>query len=159
MDLCFFFFLFCFLRIRRPPRSTLFPYTTLFRSPALFHCGDDPYTTPQSIALGAAQAPDTVVVMGHMGGYFHVDDAIAMAERHPNLYLETSAMPYPEKIGLAIERIGADRVLFGSDGPGCNPMLEVEKIRLLALSRDVEAKVLGGNATRLLRLGGNGSWS
>src|SRR5215475_15545725 len=28
--LCFFFF---FLMIRRPPRSTLFPYTTLFRSP------------------------------------------------------------------------------------------------------------------------------
>src|SRR5438034_5139030 len=25
-------FLFFFLRIRRPPRSTLFPYTTLFRS-------------------------------------------------------------------------------------------------------------------------------
>src|SRR2546429_9828859 len=30
-DLHFFFF----LMIRRPPRSTLFPYTTLFRSPAL----------------------------------------------------------------------------------------------------------------------------
>src|SRR2546427_9439170 len=29
--LCF-FFLFFFLMIRRPPRSTLFPYTTLFRS-------------------------------------------------------------------------------------------------------------------------------
>src|ERR1039457_6363979 len=28
---CFFFFVF-FLMIRRPPRSTLFPYTTLFRS-------------------------------------------------------------------------------------------------------------------------------
>src|SRR6267142_2274194 len=28
-----FFFLFFFLMIRRPPRSTLFPYTTLFRSP------------------------------------------------------------------------------------------------------------------------------
>src|ERR1043166_3053183 len=28
--LCFFFFF--FLMIRRPPRSTLFPYTTLFRS-------------------------------------------------------------------------------------------------------------------------------
>src|SRR5690348_17696374 len=27
-------FLFFFLMIRRPPRSTLFPYTTLFRSPA-----------------------------------------------------------------------------------------------------------------------------
>src|SRR3712207_9160100 len=29
MTLCLFFF---FLMIRRPPRSTLFPYTTLFRS-------------------------------------------------------------------------------------------------------------------------------
>src|SRR6266480_3151968 len=28
----FFFFCFFFLMIRRPPRSTLFPYTTLFRS-------------------------------------------------------------------------------------------------------------------------------
>src|SRR3712207_8709833 len=27
------FFVFFFLMIRRPPRSTLFPYTTLFRSP------------------------------------------------------------------------------------------------------------------------------
>src|SRR5688572_32530511 len=29
---CIFFFVFFFLMIRRPPRSTLFPYTTLFRS-------------------------------------------------------------------------------------------------------------------------------
>ena len=28
--------LFFFLMIRRPPRSTLFPYTTLFRSNAIF---------------------------------------------------------------------------------------------------------------------------
>src|SRR6266498_4345990 len=30
------FFFFFFLMIRRPPRSTLFPYTTLFRSALLF---------------------------------------------------------------------------------------------------------------------------
>src|SRR6478736_8364035 len=34
-------FLFFFLMIRRPPRSTLFPYTTLFRSPHAF-CGIRP---------------------------------------------------------------------------------------------------------------------
>src|SRR5258707_7178934 len=33
--LCFFFF----LMIRRPPRSTLFPYTTLFRSAVPLPCG------------------------------------------------------------------------------------------------------------------------
>src|SRR3712207_8445922 len=32
---CYFFF----LMIRRPPRSTLFPYTTLFRSPPLGRLG------------------------------------------------------------------------------------------------------------------------
>src|SRR2546430_12347620 len=38
MFLCFFIttsFFFFFLMIRRPPRSTLFPYTTLFRSAAI----------------------------------------------------------------------------------------------------------------------------
>src|SRR5436309_14417835 len=34
LPLSFLFFLFFFLMIRRPPRSTLFPYTTLFRSNA-----------------------------------------------------------------------------------------------------------------------------
>src|SRR5438270_8698454 len=32
VSLFFSFFVFFFLMIRRPPRSTLFPYTTLFRS-------------------------------------------------------------------------------------------------------------------------------
>src|SRR2546430_9541105 len=50
--LCFFFF----LMIRRPPRSTLFPYTTLFRSPRsaegrLAHL-------PHRLRLGAARAVD-----------------------------------------------------------------------------------------------------
>src|SRR2546422_11084409 len=34
--------LFFFLMIRRPPRSTLFPYTTLFRSPHSPHNGCEP---------------------------------------------------------------------------------------------------------------------
>src|SRR3989475_4208325 len=37
---CFFFF---FLMIRRPPRSTLFPYTTLFRSIFLKLPGEEPW--------------------------------------------------------------------------------------------------------------------
>src|SRR6266567_8179255 len=42
------FFFFFFLMIRRPPRSTLFPYTTLFRSPVRHGgeaCGDRPSPT------------------------------------------------------------------------------------------------------------------
>src|SRR5256885_3370868 len=37
------FFFFFFLMIRRPPRSTLFPYTTLFRSPgSRWSCSGNP---------------------------------------------------------------------------------------------------------------------
>jgi len=121
--------------------------------PVLFHCGDDAYTTPQAIELAAARVPGCTVVMGHMGGYFHVDDAIAAAVRQPNLVLETSAMPYPWKIADAVLAIGADRVLFGSDGPGCSPALEVTKIQLLGLDAQAERAVLAGTAARLLGFG------
>src|SRR6266566_3023081 len=39
----FFFLLFFFLMIRRPPRSTLFPYTTLFRSAHCVVTGSSPF--------------------------------------------------------------------------------------------------------------------
>src|SRR5688572_33449895 len=42
----FYFFLFFFLMIRRPPRSTLFPYTTLFRSRCPSRCSNAPYRAP-----------------------------------------------------------------------------------------------------------------
>ncbi|OJW02432.1 MAG: hypothetical protein BGO47_12035 [Microbacterium sp. 67-17] len=120
--------------------------------PVLFHCGDDPYTTPQTLALAAAAAPECTLVFGHMGGYAHVEDAIAAAQDHANIVLETSAMPYPALIADAIERVGAERVIFGSDGPGCNPKLELAKIRGLNLSTEHEQAVLGRNAARLLGL-------
>jgi predicted TIM-barrel fold metal-dependent hydrolase len=120
--------------------------------PVLFHCGDDPYTTPQTFSLAAERAPGCTIVLGHMGGYLHVEDAIAAAEAHPNLYLETSAMPHPPLIRTAVERIGAQRVIFGSDGPGCNPKLEVDKVTRLGLADADLDLVLHGNALRLLGL-------
>src|SRR3712207_7007004 len=46
---------FFFLMIRRPPRSTLFPYTTLFRS--LFSSGDqESHVHPRALVLGMTGA-------------------------------------------------------------------------------------------------------
>ncbi len=118
--------------------------------PVLFHCGDEPMTTPLAIAVAAARVPDATIILGHMGGFFHVDEAIEVAERHPNVLLETSAMPYPDKIHEAVTRLGADRVLYASDGPGCPPRLELEKVRMAGLSDSDLALVLRGNIVRLL---------
>src|SRR5437016_10102917 len=70
MLLCPFFF---FLLIRQPPRSTLFPYTTLFRS------------EPDTI-ISARQGPPVVIGLGD-GEYFvaKTDDdgrALARSEEH-----------------------------------------------------------------------------
>src|SRR5438876_10541690 len=49
----FFFFFFFFLMIRRPPRSTLFPYTTLFRSRRPFD-GDPLLDVAPTLAIRTA---------------------------------------------------------------------------------------------------------
>src|SRR5260370_21594641 len=51
---------FFFLMIRRPPRSTLFPYTTLFRSHARFLNG-----LPQNGRLSAQLARQILVARAH----------------------------------------------------------------------------------------------
>src|SRR5689334_24715006 len=43
-----FFLFFFFLMIRRPPRSTLFPYTTLFRSPVVVDHHDPLVRVPRA---------------------------------------------------------------------------------------------------------------
>ncbi|MHB1683901.1 MAG: amidohydrolase family protein [Bacilli bacterium] len=103
-------------------------------APTLFHCGDESMSLPLQIAIAAENCPKSKIILGYMGGYFHVDDAIKVAEKYENIYLETSAMPYPDKIREAVRRIGPERVLFASDGPGCNPALEVKKVYHAGLS-------------------------
>jgi predicted TIM-barrel fold metal-dependent hydrolase len=119
-------------------------------APTLFHCGDEPMTTPLAVARAAAACPEATIILGHMGGYFHVDEAMEVAERYPNVLLETSAMPYPAKVAEAVARIGAERVLYASDGPACSPRIEVEKVRLAALAPDDERLVFADNTLRVL---------
>src|SRR2546427_6048070 len=47
------YYLFFFLMIRRPPRSTLFPYTTLFRSAGARDARGDAGGHPQGGGLGS----------------------------------------------------------------------------------------------------------
>ena len=102
-------------------------------APTLFHCGDEPMATPLAIAPAAAACPEATIILGHMGGYFHVDEAIEVAEQH--------AEPRARDLGDALSgedprggrALGAERVLYASDGPACSPRIEVEKVRLAGL--------------------------
>ncbi len=134
----------------------LIRHAATYRAPVLFHCGDEPLTTPLQIAQAAQQVPEAQVILGHMGGYFHVEEAIETAVRVPNLLLETSAMPYPTMIRRAIDAVGPERVLFASDGPGCSPRLEILKVELAGLSARERDLVFHENTERLLAGVSNG---
>jgi len=95
------------------------------------------------------------VVLGHMGGLWNVaaiDEAITAAEECPNAYLETSSVLLFRKIEEAVERVGAERILFGTDGPGVHPAPEIAKIRCLHISDAAKRAILGQNAQSLLHL-------
>mgnify|MGYP001214700310 FL=1 len=55
--------------------------------------------------------------MDHMGWRYYVDGAINVALTTPNIYLETAMVSMPGYIKLAVNKIGADRVIYGSDYP------------------------------------------
>lgn len=127
-----------------------------FDLPALVHCGHPIFTLPWSIEELAVSNPDTKIILGHMGhgNIVYINASIDVAGRRPNVYLETSGMPTLSRIPHAIQQVGADRVLFGSDAPLHDPGQEKDKIALSGVTgADLEA-ILGGNAERIFKIGG-----
>jgi predicted TIM-barrel fold metal-dependent hydrolase len=104
---------------------------------------------PCDIGFMALEFPEVTFIMDHMGYRYFVRQAILAAKHAPNLYLATTAVPEPEFIKNAVKALGPERVLFGSNGPGMPPDLQLEVIHRSKLGAEAEALVLGGNAVRL----------
>ena len=51
-----------------------------------------------------------------------------------------------------VDEVGADRILFGSDFPICNPFCYVASVLGEELSDEERAQIFSGNARRLLGL-------
>jgi predicted TIM-barrel fold metal-dependent hydrolase len=54
-------------------------------------------------------------------------------------------------IRTAIEKVGADRILFGSDFPESDLSLELEKMSLVEMTDEARARIMGENAATLWR--------
>ncbi len=120
------------------------------RAPVLFHTGDEALALPEQVAEAARLVPEVLVIMAHLGGYYHHAAVLEIADKLPNVLVDTSAIPYPWMIRQAVDAFGAERVLYASDGPGCPPILEVEKVRLAGLSPKEEELVFAGNIQRIM---------
>jgi len=122
-----------------------------FRVPLLA----DVISRTEVVDMLAPQYPGVRFIIPHLGSF--TDDwkahqrLIDQLVRYPNVYTDTSAVRRFDYIVEAVKRAGAEKVLFGSDGPWLHPGLELHKIRLLRLPPQQESLILGGNAMRLLR--------
>jgi predicted TIM-barrel fold metal-dependent hydrolase len=111
----------------------------------------------------AENFPATKIIVAHLGKYLCKDEAlidkfISMSEAHSNIFLDVSGVVIPKKITEAIQRVGSNRVIFGTDGPHEAPdtigfaRAELDKIRTLNLNPNDEAMVLGSAIAELIRI-------
>ncbi len=108
-------------------------------------------------------APRLQVIIAHMGRHTpntsqHVEENLLALRDEANVYFETSTVRDSEIIARAVEIVGEDRILFGSDFPfnsyqDPDPLaVELDVIRRANLAPRVTQKIVGENISRLLRM-------
>ncbi|WP_159499716.1 amidohydrolase family protein [Microbacterium sp. 18062] len=112
---------------------------------------DDAFCAPFSIEEIVKDHPDVPTIIAHMGAVWNVPEAIIVAERRDNVYLETSATLMAD-VKRAYARVGAEKILMGSEWPGSDFDLERMKIAKAIPDEADRALVEGANYARILRL-------
>lgn len=96
----------------------------------------------------ARRFPRVTFVVGH-AGIGNIDyHGIDLAAPWPNVVIETSG-GYTSVLRMAIDRLGAGRVLFGSELPLQHPLVELTKLAVLDLTPTQRRLILWDNARRL----------
>jgi predicted TIM-barrel fold metal-dependent hydrolase len=132
----------------RTPRAVLDKAYEL-KIPVNIHSSPWPGCRPWEIAAVAARYPKMPIIMDHMGYRDCVSQAWEVAKTYPNIYLACNTVAEPLTIKEAVLQVGADRIVFGSNGPGVFVDLAVEAILRLKLGREAEEAILGGNLARV----------
>ncbi len=99
--------------------------------------------------------PNTVFVAAHPGEYSNYMRHLNRMKMSENYYLDLSGTGLFRHgmLRRGINECGAERFLFGSDYPICNPAMFIGGVALDTLISDEEKSlILSGNAKRLLRL-------
>jgi hypothetical protein len=121
--------------------------------PVMVHTGPHgmPFSVPGMLMPVAEDYPDLDIVMAHMGGaYTLTQEAILMAERYENLYLDTT-LALNMYVRRAMEEVGADRLLMAAEHSSNIPVA-LTKIDCIGASEEQKRKILGGNAIDLYDL-------
>ena len=111
-----------------------------------------PNKRPEDMEAMIRQVPNLKIVIAHLDGYGLYDFAIEMMQKYENVYFDISAHG-AERAGMlqdAVARVGADRILFGTDFPGYSPESFVQAVLSADISDDDKERIFYKNAEQLL---------
>jgi predicted TIM-barrel fold metal-dependent hydrolase len=135
-----------------PRTVALVEVAASFGHPVYTVCLERPGCGVADLIRLASSFPSVNFVLGHTGigniDYYGVD----LVADVPNVLVETSG-GYSDVLRFAVERLGPDRLLFGSEAPLQHPRIELVKYEVLDLAADVWKRIAWDNAVRLLGLG------
>ena len=116
-------------------------------------------TTPSVVVGLIERFPDVPIVCAHWGGglpfYALMPEIGTMLS---NTYFDTAATPLlyqPEVFSVAMQLVNRGSILLGSDYPLVNPRRLIRQVGEARLTDEDKRAILGGNAQRLLGLGGD----
>jgi predicted TIM-barrel fold metal-dependent hydrolase len=106
-------------------------------------------TLPIQVAEMAASFPGVDMIMAHLGGDW--ENGIREVADVPSVSVDTcGSINEAGMVEMAVEVLGAERVLFGSDAPGSGYLPNIGKVTSARIEEDDKALILGGNIARLL---------
>ena len=118
------------------------------------------------IGVLAARVPEATVIVDHMGYPDHFDEAMQVCRDHPNPYMGTTILRFhkrwannpeetiPDGVKLAVDELGPERVVFGSNLPEYRPIQVKRSIQRLGLGAEAEDLIFGGNLGKIYGLEG-----
>ncbi|GAA4253213.1 hypothetical protein GCM10022255_053180 [Dactylosporangium darangshiense] len=136
-------------RLDEPGVDALAETAAVTGHPVYVVCLGRPGTRAVDLAALAGRHPAVTFVSGHCGHTGLDASGLNVLAGVPNTCVEISGC-YTAVARLAVARLGAARVLFGTEHPLQHPSVEVAKLRHLGLPPADLALVASGNALRLL---------
>jgi len=95
--------------------------------------------------------PGITFIMGHAGNSDSWVNIWKLLQKRPNVYVETSMAPSPGELEKIVQKIGPNRILFGSNFPFCEPNVELMKIIMLNHVSDEEKnQIVYNNALKIM---------
>ena len=130
--------------------NPIFEIAQAYDAVVIVHGSADLYNCPLEFDRMARRFPKVPLIMAHCGFFWEWELAIEVAMENDNLYLETSRVPGFET-SKVIQKLGGDKVIWGTDGPFCDYEWEFNKIRRNAKNAEEFDKIMGGTVVSLLR--------